>query len=211
MEPSPDDRLRALAASQDGLVTAAQALRVGLSYDAIRTRRRRGEWRALARGVYLLDADMYLDGLADRVFWRAALLAHGPGVCLVATTAAAALGMVGLPRNMRDIEIAQVGGAARHKGETATVVPGWGGTERGIVVRQLSVDRSEVVIWNGLPVRDAFHTAVDAALVVDRPTALALWTPRCTWNYSSLPTSWPAWRKPVTGGASWKSKARGVG
>src|SRR5580698_7673201 len=114
MTLSPDDCVRAIASQHNGLVTAPQALQCGLTRTDIATRIRRGEWRAIARGVYLVDADMYVDGIPVTTLWRAALLAHGSDYCLVGLTGAEAIGLVGLPPRDRDIEVARVGGGSRH-------------------------------------------------------------------------------------------------
>jgi hypothetical protein len=167
----PLDRIRARAAAQDGLITTAQAKADGLDHDDVKTLRRRDEWRALARGVYLVDADMYGDALPDRVWWQTALLTHGDQFCLVAVTAVLALGLVGPAPGGRGIEIARIGGASRSPHPTASRVLDGG---REIVVRQLPVRETEVIDLGGLRVRNAFHSVIDAALVVDRPTALSL-------------------------------------
>jgi hypothetical protein len=171
---SPYERLRAFAARQNGLVTAAQAIRGGLSRDDVHSRLRRGEWRAIARGVYLLDADVYGDDLPPRTLWRAALLLHGDDACLAGATAAAAYGLVGLPPGPRDVEVALIDGPSRHRCPTKPVPTPLRGADVVVVVRQLPVTHEQVVTVDGFRVRDAFHTVLDAALGLDRPSALAL-------------------------------------
>jgi hypothetical protein len=171
---TPDQILRRIAATQQGLITAVQAICAGLDHVAIRARVRRGEWRALARGVYLIDADRYDEPLPDPVWWRAAVLAHGPGVCLVGRTGVEALGVQGVPGGYHPIELALVGGGSRAPRSTSAKLRPLAGWNRGVVVRQLPVQASEVVTHDGLPVRAAFYTVIDAALLVDRGSALAI-------------------------------------
>src|SRR4051794_32045077 len=109
---------RAVASRQDCLITARQCMGVGLRPDDVKTRVRRGEWIALARGVYLIDADTRWDALEPRVWWRAALLSYGDDTCLVATTAVAARGVEGLPPGRHPIEIAKIGGGMRRNRQT---------------------------------------------------------------------------------------------
>src|SRR4051794_41822904 len=90
-------RARSLAEQQHWLLTAEQAWRSGLSPGQVSWRLRSGEWLALMRGVYLLDAGMY-DVLPVETRWRAALLAHGQDACLVGRPAARAPRAQGIPR-----------------------------------------------------------------------------------------------------------------
>ncbi len=77
MVSSVDERIRALASTQHGVVSVRQALRLGHGHDDIGTRVKRGEYRRLWRGVLLIDADLY-----DDVPWltrvQGALLRLGP-------------------------------------------------------------------------------------------------------------------------------------
>lgn len=64
-----DDLLR----SQDGVLTIAQALRVGLSHAAVARRVRSGHWRRTSPGVYFVDDRPFSD--AARI--RAAVWSYG--------------------------------------------------------------------------------------------------------------------------------------
>lgn len=64
--------LAALIAEQDGLITSAQALRVGLSRKEIRGRLDRREWCALVRGIYRSSSHP----LTESLLVRAAVAAH---------------------------------------------------------------------------------------------------------------------------------------
>lgn len=165
-------RARGLAAEQDWLLTAAQAQACRVLPSEIARRVRSRECHAVLREVYLLDPDLVQE-LPQRVRWRAALLAHGPASCLVAGTAARACGMQGLPAAETRIEVACVGGVPRHRRPFADI----GGRRLDlpeVVVRQLPVAAREVVVADGLPVRHPRLTVVDAALDLDRMSALSL-------------------------------------
>lgn len=163
--------LRALAAVQDGLITAVQARTAGMSKAAIDVEVRAGRWVALLRGVYLIDLDQY-DGLPARVWWRAALLAHGPGYCLVAASGARALGLHGPTREEAQVEIAAFGACSRTRRLARGLRPSIDGPE--VMVRQFEVEPSEVVIVDGLPVRRGDLTAIDAGLDLSRGRALSI-------------------------------------
>ncbi|HWB67023.1 MAG TPA: hypothetical protein VG708_09370 [Mycobacteriales bacterium] len=165
--------LRALAATQDGLVTAPQARRFGVTWCDVERNRRRNDWARLAQGVYLIDVGQYGDELPARIWWRAALLAHGPGSCLAAKTAVRALGLSGLIGWERVIEIATRTGLSRHPRAAVRRCT----LDRDgplVVVRQFAVPDCEVTTVDGLPVRSAPLSVVDAALDCDRPTTLSL-------------------------------------
>jgi hypothetical protein len=128
---------------------------------------------ALYRGVYLIDADMYADGLPQQTWWKAALLAHGPGFCLVAGSGGRAFRMHGLPLVEANIELAQVGTNPRSRRTGNSPAPAHPDAP-GIVVRQFVVAPHEIVMVDGLPVRRADLTAVDAALALNRPRMLSV-------------------------------------
>jgi hypothetical protein len=168
-----DQRIRVVACLQDGLITTEQALHLGLSTSDIRTRVRRREWRALTRGVLLIDADLYADGLPERTWWRAALLAQGPGSFLVANTAVRAFGIQGLPPATA-IEVAVPGGVSRlhRRSESAQLALGIDGPK--LVVRQLVVPPGEVVEVHGFRARAAVESLIDTGLNSSRPVALSI-------------------------------------
>src|SRR6476660_3667716 len=101
-----DHRMDALAATQHGLITRAQALALGLTAEGIRHRVRQGRWRAVSRGVFCVA------GAINTPHRRAlaAVLASGPGATLSHRSAAALHGLPGfsiepltvsVPRNGR--------------------------------------------------------------------------------------------------------------
>lgn len=82
-----DQRMEALAATQHGVVTHAQAIAVGMSRDAIRHRVRAGRWHPMSRGVYRLAGS--LDSPQRRAM--AGVLAAGGGAVISHNSAAALL------------------------------------------------------------------------------------------------------------------------
>jgi len=105
--------------------------------------------------------------------WRAALLAHGPSAILVAGTGARALGVAGMPRREPFIEVAVVGGVPRAR-RVADRLDQSDTDVIDVVVRQLTIPPDQLITCDGLPVRAARFTVVDAALDLDRMSALAV-------------------------------------
>ena len=126
----------------------------------------------MLRGVYLLDPELAADP-APRIRWRAALLAHGRDVCLVAGTGARALGVHGLASDESVIELGHVAGMPRARRREHTQ-PSQTWDMPDVVVRQIVVHPHDVVVVEGLPVSHPRHTVVDAALGLDRMAALAV-------------------------------------
>src|SRR5207248_6438276 len=124
---------RAVAEGQDWLLTAEQAKQCGLTAGEISAALRRCEIRLLLRSVYLFDPDLYA-ALPRRVAYRAALMAEGPGACLVGVSAARMWALQGLPADETEIHVAMVGGCSRRprrgvRGDESAMPP--------VVVRQL--------------------------------------------------------------------------
>jgi hypothetical protein len=88
-----DDRLRALASTQHGLVAKRQAADLGFSPDAIRHRLARGEWSLVTPRVLRVTGSPALD--AQRLM--TALLHTGPDAHLSHPTALACWGVPGFP------------------------------------------------------------------------------------------------------------------
>jgi hypothetical protein len=163
---------RRAAEGQDWLLTADQAYCCGVLPSELAARVRSSECRPILRGVYLLNPDLY-DQLPQRVLWRAALLAHGPTAMLVAGTGARALGVAGMRSEERIVEVALSDAVPRHP-RLVEALHDPRDAVIEVVVRQIPVASDEVVLCDGLPVRAARFTVVDAALDVDRMSALAL-------------------------------------
>ncbi|MCZ7440477.1 type IV toxin-antitoxin system AbiEi family antitoxin domain-containing protein [Micromonospora sp. WMMC241] len=90
------ERVRRVAAGQDGMVTLAQARAAGLNVHEVQRLCRAGRWRVLARSGYLVDADAY-EVVPRRARIRAALASFGPGAVAVLGTAAELQLISGLP------------------------------------------------------------------------------------------------------------------
>jgi hypothetical protein len=162
---------RKIAERQQWLVTAAQLRALNLSRREIDGWLRSRGGLALLRGVYLFDSDMY-DDLPDSMWWRAALLKHGPAATLAGRTGARALGVQGLPARDDVLEVALVGGSSRATSQADAT--GGEGCGPLVVVRQLPLSEAEVVTANGLRVRAPSKTVVDAAIQLDRVHALCV-------------------------------------
>jgi very-short-patch-repair endonuclease len=78
-----------LAEEQHGVVARRQLLELGLSYDAIKHRLRRGRLHSLYSGVYVVGRPE----LTEKGRWMAAVLACGPGALLSDESAAALHGI----------------------------------------------------------------------------------------------------------------------
>jgi hypothetical protein len=161
-----------VAASQDWLLTAGQARECGLTPGELAAAVRRRELRRLYSGVYLFDPDLAQE-LSPRVVYHAALLSEGDEACLYGAAAARTWGVQGLPINDRYIEVAMVGGTSRRSLPSrrshaldADLPP--------VVVRQVPVTAGEMHLVDGLRVRGAGQSVVDAALDLDRPSALSV-------------------------------------
>lgn len=164
-------RARTLAERQRWLLTAEQARAAGLLPSQVSGQIRSGAWLPLLRGVYLIDADMF-EQLPVQMWWRAALLAHGPDGCLVGRAGARANGCQGLPIEDSEIDVAVIGGVPR--ASRAMVLSGTPVDGPLVVVRQWPVREDEVVKVDGLRARNPGLSVVDAALSVDRVHALCL-------------------------------------
>ncbi len=81
-----------LAANQDGLLSRAQLTASGMSGATIDAMIRRGRWRCVLRGVYLVNAHENAEPTPTRVLARAAMLRWGPTAVISHSSAADLLG-----------------------------------------------------------------------------------------------------------------------
>jgi hypothetical protein len=104
-----DERMDALARAQHGLVARHQAVELGFTTEAIRHRRRTGQWRDVLGGVYRLSGAIE----TPRFHAMAAVLGGGPGAVASHRSAAALHGVPGftiapvvisIPRSRRVLE-----------------------------------------------------------------------------------------------------------
>lgn len=131
--------------SQDGVITMAQALAIGMSYDAVEARVRSGHWRRCARGVYFVDDRPFTDAARIRTaVWGYGRQATASGLAaawwLDLTRFAPAVVEVTVPRN------------------------GHGRCHEGSRVRRRNLPRPDVVERCGLRVTALPLTALEAAV-----------------------------------------------
>lgn len=162
---------RAVAEQQDWLITTAQARECRLTPGELAAAVRRRELRRLYPGVYLFDPDLVQQPTA-RMIHRAALLSEGGDACLYGASSVLAWGVQGLPSVDR-VEVAIVGGTSRRARSPGAGLA-FGDDLPPVVVRQVPVLPAEVRLLDGLRVRDVGLSVVDAALDLDRPTALSV-------------------------------------
>src|SRR3954447_12846162 len=163
---------RAVAESQDWLLTTAQAAACGLTRGELAGAVRRRELRRLYRGVNLFDPDLVQDP-PRRMVYRAALLSQGGDACLFGVAAARMWQLAGLPQDDDVIEVATLGGVSRRRLSPAAS-QALDADLPPVVVRQVPVAREELEIVGGLRVRNAGLSVIDAALDLDRPSALSV-------------------------------------
>jgi hypothetical protein len=156
----PDAPWRRFADSQDGVLALGQALAAGLSWDDVRTRVRRGEWRRLLRGAYLVDAELY-EMPPARARIRAAALTVPDGV-LCGRSAAVVL---------------DLGGGADPDGHAVEVSVPSGRpvcAQRGLVVRQVGVPAEHITVVDGMRVTSPLWTVGDLVLWLGRMEAVGV-------------------------------------
>jgi hypothetical protein len=160
MKPHAVARVRAIAGNQDGLVTMRQAIAAGLTSDAAEALLRRGEWRRVTRGVYLIDAELYGE-IPRRAVLRAALLRHGDEAALWGATAA---------------EVLEIGGIVGWPGKPWVLVPFHEAKhpDPDARLRFRVLDEAEIVVVDGFRVTIPQRTLADAIPLFDRATGLSL-------------------------------------
>lgn len=146
--------LKAIAASQDGLVTARQATAAGLTRADIRSLISAGFWKWISRGVYIRAAEP-----TGRQRVRAAVLSVGPGAAACGTSAATVWGLQGAGDGRPEIAVpASQPRVAR----------------RDILVRPLIYNGSQVTSRDDIPVFDLPHTLADLACRLPRMEAVSV-------------------------------------
>ncbi|MEV4462267.1 type IV toxin-antitoxin system AbiEi family antitoxin domain-containing protein [Micromonospora echinofusca] len=154
--------LRRIAARQDGLVTRAQAMHVGLGRHEIDNLVKFGRWRRVARAVYLVDSKA-TEEASRRHLIRAALLSLGPRAHAVLGTAAELHGIAGLPPS-DEIHVALPGTSAR----LARI------REPGLVVHQIEHPAASVVRVGGMPATSPLCTVAEVIRRVGRYPAVSV-------------------------------------
>lgn len=137
--------LRELLRVQDGVVTSAQARRVGLSDQAIQRRVRAGHWRRCAKGVYFVDDREFTE--AARV--RAGVWGYGESAAASGLSAAWWHGLTQIAPDVVDVT----------SGRTAH-----GRSHRGTRLRRRDLDPADVGIVRRLRVTARPLTVIEAAI-----------------------------------------------
>jgi very-short-patch-repair endonuclease len=144
-----DDRIDALARGQNGVVTRAQLLRLGIPPGAIRRRARAGRLRRAHRGVYVV-------GPIPPAWSRetAAVLACGPEAALSHRSAASLWELVRPPAADAPVDV---------------IVPaGENGPRAGIRVRRVvALEPDERTSLHHIPITAPGRTVLDLASVAD--------------------------------------------
>ncbi|WP_444949486.1 type IV toxin-antitoxin system AbiEi family antitoxin domain-containing protein [Micromonospora ureilytica] len=156
------DVVRRVAAVRDGVVTLGQARSAGLATHEVQRLCRAGRWRVVARGTYLVDADLY-DGVPRAARIRAAVASFGPAAAAVLATAAELHGLAGL-RATDVIDLSVPGPIAR---PARLAHP-------EVVVHQLVIQPEQLVRVNGITVTGPLRTLADVSLRVDRFSAVSV-------------------------------------
>ncbi|MDA2809467.1 type IV toxin-antitoxin system AbiEi family antitoxin domain-containing protein [Nocardiopsis sp. RSe5-2] len=157
------DRVRSMAAQQNGLVRAAQLRECGLEEAAIRHHLRRGNLtRAFGlHGVYLVPA---LVSLRSSYLLRAHALqlSMGPGTVLAGRTAALLWGIQGVPYREQDTLV--VWRPTSHSRRDMS----------GVQVLRGTLDPEDVMSKDGVRVTSPERTLRDTVLCTDRDIAVSL-------------------------------------
>ncbi|WFE37755.1 type IV toxin-antitoxin system AbiEi family antitoxin domain-containing protein [Micromonospora sp. WMMD998] len=156
------ERARRVAARQDGMVTLAQARAAGLTVHEVHRLCRAGRWRALARGGYLIDADV-CQFVPRRARVRAAVESFGPAAVAVLGTAAELHLIGGLPRN-GPIHVSVPGSRARPARAS----------HPDVLVHQLKIAPTDLRRVAGVMTTTPLRTVADMVLREDRYASVSL-------------------------------------
>ncbi|MEV4654722.1 type IV toxin-antitoxin system AbiEi family antitoxin domain-containing protein [Micromonospora sp. NPDC049301] len=156
------DVVRRVAVERDGIVTLPQARAAGLSTHEVQRLCRSGRWRVVARGSYLVDADLY-DGVPRRALIRAAVASFGPAAAAVLATAAELHGLAGM-RVTELIHLSVPGPVAR---PARLAHP-------EVVVHQLVIPPEHLVRVDGIGATGPLRTLADLCLRADRFSAVSV-------------------------------------
>ncbi|WBB48173.1 type IV toxin-antitoxin system AbiEi family antitoxin domain-containing protein [Verrucosispora sp. WMMA2044] len=154
--------VRRVAARQDSVVTLAQARAAGLTVHEVHRLCRAGRWRTVARGAYLVDADLH-DGVPRRARIRAAVASFGPGAAAVLATAAELYDIAGVQRS-EEIHVSVPGIAAR------PVRP----NDPQVTLHQLAIEPTQLGEVAGIAATVPVRTVADLILRLPRYPAVCL-------------------------------------
>jgi predicted transcriptional regulator of viral defense system len=136
-------RLLALAATQSGYFTAAQALEVGYSYPAQRYHANRGNWLRVFRGIYRLP-EWPTGSRDDLVRWS--LWSRGRGVVSHETAMSA--------HELGDVDPAHV---------HLTVPPNFRQKDPVVVIHKTDLPAGDIEEWDGFRVTTPLRSLLDVA------------------------------------------------
>ncbi|WP_342199569.1 type IV toxin-antitoxin system AbiEi family antitoxin domain-containing protein [Micromonospora cremea] len=154
--------MRRVAAERDGIVTLGQARAAGLTTHEVQRFCRAGRWRVVARGSYLVDAELY-DAVPRRARIRAAVASFGPAAAAVLATAAELHGLAGM-RVTDLIHLSMPGPVAR---PARLAYP-------EVVVHQLAIPPEHLVQVDGISATAPLRTLADLTLRADRFSAVSV-------------------------------------
>ncbi|WP_433389099.1 DUF559 domain-containing protein [Micromonospora sp. KLBMP9576] len=143
-------------------MTLGQARAAGLTVHEVHRLCRAGRWRAVARGGYLIDADLH-DGVPRRARIRAAVASFGPAAVAVLGTAAELHRIAG-SRVGDEIHLSVPGPAAR---PARLAHP-------EVIVHQLVLPPRQLVRVHGIAATGALRTVADVILREGRYAAVAV-------------------------------------
>ncbi len=144
------------AARNGGIISIEDCRRAGFRFAEVAARCRAGEWVRLARGTYLVNADLRA-GPSRAEMIRAAITSFGPRAVIGLGTAAELHGIGGAPPS-RVIHIV----TPRATGRGRRVL------DSSIRAHQINLRDDEVIVIDGIPVTTAGRTLMDLAGDLDR-------------------------------------------
>lgn len=130
---------------QDGVITLQQALRTGLSQDAVNRRLRSGAWRRCGRGVYFAEDHRFTDSARLRV----AVWAYGPEAVASGTAAAWWHGLLKAAPEIIEVTVPR---NSRHPHRS------------GSLLRRRDLQPADIAEHHGLRVTSLALTAIEAAV-----------------------------------------------
>jgi very-short-patch-repair endonuclease len=145
LEARPTNVLHDLLRRHDGVITVAQASRVGLSYEAVRRRVRSGHWRPCSAGVYFVDDRPFTD--AARI--RSDVWGYGAAATASGLAAAWWLGLTKFAPAIVEVTVPRDSHGRCHDGSR---------------VRRRDLDACDVVESRGLRVTAVPLTIVEASV-----------------------------------------------
>jgi predicted transcriptional regulator of viral defense system len=154
--------LYAIASRNNGIVSIGDCRSAGYRFTDITAKCRSGEWARLARGSYLVNADLR-DGPSHAELIRAAIASFGPHAVVALHSAAELHGIGGAPASTQVHVI-----TPRALGRGRRIL------DRSIRSHQMELDDADVTVVDGIPVTTAARTLMDLACHLDRLEAVAV-------------------------------------